>query len=263
MIALAVDSLLIARRNLAHIRQIPEKLLDVTLQPIMFVLLFAFVFGGVIAVPGGNYREYLIAGILVQTVAFGMIGPGTSLATDLKEGIVDRFRTLPIARSSFLFGHMLAEFAGMVLAITILSLSGLIVGWRIESNPLHAVAGYALMLCFALAMVWVGLLVGVTVRSPDAVMGVGFTVVFPLTFVASTFVPVGGLPNGLRQFAEWNPISALAAAARTQFGNPTAPLHDPAWSLAHPVVYSLAWTLLILAVCVPLTIRRFRVRTSD
>ena len=262
MIALASDSLVFARRNLAHIRQIPEKLLDVTLQPIMFVLLFAFVFGGVIAVPGGNYREYLIAGILVQTIAFGVIGPGTSIATDLTEGIVDRFRTLPISRSAFLLGHMLAEFAGMALAITILSISGLIVGWRIESNPLHAVAGYALMLCFALVIVWVGLLVGVSVRSPDAVMGVGFTVVFPLTFVASTFVPLGGLPAGLRQFAEWNPISSLAAAGRGQFGNPTAIPHDPAWPLTHPVIYSLAWSAAILAVCVPLTIRRFRTRTS-
>ena len=145
MTALVADSFLIARRNLAHIRQIPEKLLDVTLQPLMFVLLFAFVFGGVIAVPGGNYRQYLIGGILVQTIAFGMIGPGTSLATDLREGIVDRFRTLPISRSAFLLGHMIAELAGMVLAITILSLSGLLVGWRIDSDPLHAVAGYAIM----------------------------------------------------------------------------------------------------------------------
>ena len=130
---LVSDSLALAGRNLEHVRQIPEKLLDVTLQPIMFVLLFAFVFGGVIAVPGGNYREYLIGGILVQTVAFGMIGPGTSLATDLKEGIVDRFRTLPMARSAFLVGHMLAEFAGMAVAITILSISGLIVGSRSSS----------------------------------------------------------------------------------------------------------------------------------
>lgn len=262
MIALAADTLVFARRNLAHIRQIPEKLLDVTLQPIMFVLLFAFVFGGVIAVPGGNYREYLIAGILVQTIAFGMIGPGTSLATDLTEGVVDRFRTLPIARSAFLLGHMLAEFAGMVLAITILSISGLIVGWRIQSNPFHAAAGYAVMLFFALAMVWVGLLIGVSVRSPDAVMGLGFTVIFPLTFVASTFVPLAGLPAGLRQFAEWNPISSIAAAGRGQFGNPTAIPNDPAWPMLHPVAYGLVWTAAILAVCVPLTVHRFRVRTS-
>src|SRR5262245_12466422 len=158
------DSLVIARRSIEHVRQIPEKLLDVTLQPLMFVLLFAFVFGGVIGVPDGNYREYLIGGILVQTIAFGMMGPGASLATDLKEGIVDRFRTLPMARSAFLVGHMLAEFVGMVIAITILSVAGLIVGWGIHDGVAHALAGYGLMLVFALAMVWIGLLVGVSVR---------------------------------------------------------------------------------------------------
>jgi ABC-2 type transport system permease protein len=262
MTAVVTDTLLIARRNLAHIRQVPEKLLDVTLQPLMFVLLFAFVFGGVIGVPGGNYREYLIGGILVQTIAFGMMGPGTSLATDLKEGIVDRFRTLPMARSAFLLGHMLAEWLGMMLAITILSLSGLIVGWRIHTGVGHALAGYALMLVFALAMVWIGLLIGVTVRSADAVMGIGFVIVFPLTFVASTFVPIGGLPSGLRQFAEWNPISALSAAVRQEFGNPTAIPHGAAWPLLHPVPYSLVGCALILAVVVPLTIRQYRVRTS-
>ncbi len=263
MSVIATDSLLLARRNLAHIRQIPEKLLDVTLQPIMFVLLFAFVFGGVIGVPGGNYREYLIGGILVQTIAFGMMGPGTSLATDLTEGIVDRFRTLPMARTAFLIGHMLAELAGMILAITILSLSGLIVGWRIHAGVGDALLGYGLLVFFALAMVWVGLLVGVTVRSADAVMGVGFMVVFPLTFVASTFVPIAGLPAGLEQFAEWNPISALAAATRTQFGNPTAIPVGAAWSLQHAVLYSVLWCLLILAVAVPLTVRGYRKRTAD
>jgi len=257
------DSLLLARRNLAHIRQIPEKLLDVTLQPIMFVLLFAFVFGGVIGVPGGNYREYLIGGILIQTIAFGMIGPGTSLATDLTEGIVDRFRTLPMARTAFLLGHMLAELAGMILAITILSISGFIVGWGIHAGIAHALVGYGLLVTFALAMVWVGLLVGVSVRSADAVMGVGFMVVFPLTFVASTFVPIGGLPAGLEQFAEWNPISALAAAARTQFGNPTAIPDGASWPLLHPVLYSVACCAAILAVAVPLTIRGYRKRTAD
>jgi ABC transporter DrrB family efflux protein len=263
MTQLAADSLVLARRNLAHIRQIPEKLLDVTLQPIMFVLLFAFVFGGVIAVPGGDYKEYLIGGILVQTIAFGLIGPGTSLATDLTEGIVDRFRTLPMSRSAFLLGHMLAEWAGMALAITILSVSGLIVGWRIHGGVVDAIVGYGLMLLFALAMVWVGLLVGVSVRSPDAVMGVGFMIVFPLTFVAITFVPLAGLPEGLRQFAEWNPVSALAAAARTQFGNPTALPHDPVWPLAHPVLYSILLCAAMLAVCVPLTMRGYNARTSD
>jgi ABC-2 type transport system permease protein len=260
---LASDSYVIARRNLAHVRQIPEKLIDVTLQPLMFVLLFGFVFGGVIAVPGGDYREYLIGGILVQTIAFGMIGPATALATDLTEGIVDRFRTLPMSRSSFLLGHMLAALAAMALAIVVLSASGLIVGWEIHASLLSALAGYALLLAFAFTMLWVGALVGVAVRSPDAVMGIAFLIIFPMTFLASTFVPIDGLPDGLRQIAEYNPVSSLAVAARTLFGNPTAVPHDAAWTLEHPVASSLAWCAALLAVTVPLTVRRFRAKTTD
>ncbi len=260
---LVADSLVLARRRLAHIRQVPEKLLDVTVQPLMFVLLFAFVFGGVIAVPDGNYREYLIGGILIQTIAFGMMGPATSIATDLTEGVIDRFRTLPMSRSAYLVGHIFAEFAGMMLAIAVLSASGLIVGWGIHSSLADAIGAYALLAAFAFVMIWIGTLVGVVVRTPDAVMGVGFIVVFPLTFLASTFVPVEGLPDGLRQVAEWNPISALAAAARTLFGNPVAPADAAAWPLAHPVASALLWCLALLAVAVPLTISAFRARTSD
>lgn len=259
---LVADSLVIARRSLAHIRQMPEKLLDVTVQPLMFVLLFSFVFGSAIAVPDGSYHAFMIGGILIQTIAFGMMGPGTSIATDLTEGIVDRFRTLPMSRSAFLVGHIFAELGGMLLAITILTVSGLAVGWTIGSSPADAVAGYALLVLFAFTMIWIGTLLGVLVRSADAVMGVGFIVVFPLTFVAGTFVPTGGLPDGLRQVAEWNPISALAAATRTLFGNPTALSEGVAWPLAHPVASSLLWCLALLAVVVPLTIRAFRARTS-
>ena len=260
---LGSDSLVYAKRRAAHIRQIPEKLIDVTVQPLMFVLLFAFVFGGVIAVPGGNYREYLIGGILVQTLAFGMMGPASSMATDLTEGIVDRFRTLPGSRSAFLLGHLIAELAGMVLAITVLSLSGLLVGWEIHSDLLHAMAGYGLLITFAFAMLWIGTLIGVVVRSPDAVMGVGFLIVFPMTFLASTFVPIDGFPNGLQQVAEWNPISALAAATRDLFGNPTAISAGAPWPMAHPILASLAWCAVLSAIAIPLTLRAFRSRTTD
>jgi ABC-2 type transport system permease protein len=260
---LLADSLVIARRSLSHVRQIPEKLIDVTLQPLMFVLLFAFVFGGVIAVPGGDYREYLLGGILVQTIAFGMVGPATALATDLTEGIVDRFRSLPMSRASFLLGHMIAALAAMALALFTLTVSGLIVGWEIHADLPHALAGYGLLIAFAFAMLWVGALVGVIVRSPDAVMGIAFLIVFPLTFLASTFVPIDGLPDGLRQIAEYNPISSLAAATRDLFGNPNAVPEGAPWTLAHPVASSLVWCATLLAVAVPLTVRRFRAKTTD
>jgi ABC transporter DrrB family efflux protein len=260
---LASDAWVLAKRQFAHIRQIPEKLLDVTLQPLMFVLLFAFVFGGVISVPGGgDYHEYLIGGILVQTLAFGMMGPGVSIATDLGEGIIDRFSSLPMSRPAYLIGHLTAEFCATILAVTIMVLTGLIVGWGISSSVLEALACFGLLFLIAIAMIWLGTLVGVLVRSPDAVQGIAFVAVFPVTFVANTFVPVGGLPDGLRQVAEYNPVSAWAAAVRTLFGNPTAIPDGAAWPLEHSVVASIAWCVAILAIVVPLTVRAYRKRTT-
>jgi ABC-2 type transport system permease protein len=228
----------------------------------MFVLLFGFVFGGVIAIPDGHYREYLMGGILVQTIAFGIVGPATALATDLSEGIVDRFRTLPMARSSFLLGHMLAALAAMAVSIAVLSVSGLALGWRVRAGLPDAAAGFAILLAFAFAMLWVGGLIGVSVRSPDAVMGIAFLIIFPLTFLASTFVPLEGLPDGLRELAEYNPVTLLAAAVRDLFGNPTALPADVPWPLAHAVASSLAWCAGLLAAAVPLTLSRYRAKTT-
>jgi ABC-2 type transport system permease protein len=257
------DSWVLAKRQFAHIRQIPEKLFDVTLQPVMFVLLFAYVFGGVIHIPGGgDYHEYLIGGILVQTLVFGLMGPGTSMATDLGEGIIDRFTSLPMSRPAYLIGHLTAEFCATLLAITIMIISGLIVGWGISSTPLEAIGGFGMLFLLAIAMIWVGTLIGVLVRSADAVQGIAFVTVFPLTFVANTFVPVSGLPDGLRQVAEYNPVSCWSAAVRTLFGNPTAIPSGAAWPLEHPVLAGLIWCVAILAVVVPVTLRAFRNRTT-
>ena len=199
------DSLVLARRNLAHIRQIPEKLIDVTLQPLMFVVLFAYVFGGAIAVPGGgDYHAYLMGGIFIQTLVFGVIGPGTAMATDLSEGFLDRFRSLPTARSAFLLGRVLAEMAASLVAITVMTVAGLIVGWRIDADLAHAVAGYGLLTLIAFTMLWVGMLLGLLARAPDAVTGIAFVAVFPLTFVANAFVPVSALP-GPADVRRYNP----------------------------------------------------------
>jgi ABC-2 type transport system permease protein len=141
------DALVLARRNLAHVRQIPEKLIDVTVQPLVFVLLFAYVFGGVIAVPGGSYREYLVGGVLVQTLAFGIMGPAMSIATDLTEGIVDRFRSLPMSRAAYLLGHLLAELCAASIALVVMVASGLVVGWRIHEDVPHAVAAFGSCSC--------------------------------------------------------------------------------------------------------------------
>jgi ABC-2 type transport system permease protein len=256
------DTLVIASRSAAHIRQIPEKLFDVTLQPLMFVLLFAYVFGGAIHIEGGSYREYLVGGILVQTIFFGMMGPGISMATDLKEGVLERFRTLPMSRPAFLFGHLTAEVSAMVLALVIMTISGLIVGWGISAGFASAVAGYGLLLLIAALSLWLGTLLGIVARSPDAVQGVAFLVIFPLTFLSSAFVGTGTLPDGLRQVAEYNPISAMAGAVRTLFGNPTAIPADAVWPLAHPVLASVLWCVAGLAVVVPITLRLYRRRMT-
>jgi ABC-2 type transport system permease protein len=256
------DSLVLARRNLSHVRQIPEKLLDVTVQPLMFVLLFAYVFGGAIAVPGGNYHEYLMGGIFIQTLTFGIMGPAMSVATDLSEGVLDRFRSLPMARSAFLVGHVLAELAAALLGLTVMTVAGLIVGWRIHTDVPHALAGFGLLILVAFAMLWLGMLLGSIVRSADAAQGIVFIVIFPLTFVANAFVPAGTLPKVLQHVSDWNPVSALAAGIRTLFGNPTATPDGAAWPLQHPVASSLIWCAVLLAVSVPLAVAAYRRRTE-
>ncbi len=257
------DTLVFARRNLEHIRQIPEKLLDVTIQPLMFVLLFAYVFGGAIAVDGGNYREYIIGGILVQSLAFGMMGPATAIATDLTEGVIDRFRSLPARRAAYLLGHYVAELAGMLLSMAVLLGAGLIVGWRTHQDVWHVSGAVLLLVAFASAMIWVGTWIGMMVRSPDAVMGVAFVVVFPLTFLSSAFVPIGSLPNALQWVASWNPIGVMVGAVRELFGNPVAPITKHAWPLDHPVLTSFLYSAVVLGVAVVATLRRYQARTTD
>jgi ABC-2 type transport system permease protein len=257
------DTLVFAARNLEHIRQIPEKLLDVTLQPIMFVLLFSFVFGGAIAVTGGTYREYLMGGIIIQSLTFGLNGPATSMANDLTEGIVDRFRSLPARRSAYLSGHFVAELAGLTLSIVILLVAGLIVGWRVQSSPLEFLLAIVLLLAYSAAMVWIGTWIGVIVRSADAVMGIAFTIVFPLTFVSNAFVPIQTMPKALQYFAVWNPVSVLVQATRELFGNPTTPTTLNSWPLEHAVPAAFAYCAILLAVAVPMALRRYRARTSD
>jgi len=262
MATLASDTLVFARRNLEHIRQIPEKLLDVTIQPVMFVLLFAYVFGGAIDV-GGSYREYLIGGIVIQSIAFGMMGPATSIATDLSEGVIDRFRTLPARRSAYLLGHFVAELAGMALAIVILLGTGLLVGWRTHNSAVEVGGAIVLLVAFAAAMTWVGTWIGMLVRSPDAVMGIAFVAVFPLTFVSNAFVPIDSMPDVLQWLASWNPMSAMVAAVRELFGNPAAPVAKDVWPMQQPVAAAAIYCALLLAVAVPLSLRRFRTRTRD
>ena len=251
------DVWVIARRGLTHMKRQPEALSDATIQPIMFVLLFAYVFGGAIDVPGGgNYREFLMGGIMAQTLVFTAFGVAMSIANDRKNQAVDRFRSLPIAKGAVLGGHAVANLIKSFLPIAIMSISGLIIGWRIRSSVVDAVAGYFLMVAFAFAMIWVGVLLGSLVGTPEGVQGIAFVALFPITFIASTFVPVASMPGPLKVVAQWNPVTTLSDALRELFGNPNTPTQagDP-WSIANPVAYTWLWIIGVIVVCAPLAVR--------
>ena len=253
------DTLVIARRGLLHMRRQPEALADATIQPIMFVLLFAFVFGGAIGVPGGgSYREFLMGGIFAQTIVFGAFGVAIALAHDRTNGAIDRFHSLPIARGTVLGGHAVANLIKSLLPIVLMSITGLIIGWRIHTSVPEAIGAYALMIAFSFAIIWVGVLLGSIVGTPEGVQGVAFVAIFPITFVASTFVPTHTLPSVLRTFAEWNPVTALAGALRHLFGNPGGALPAGPWPLAHPVEYALIWAVGIVVVCAPIAVRAYQ-----
>lgn len=259
------DSLTVAKRNVIKIKRVPDVLIFSTLSPIMFVLLFAYVFGAAISVPGlaGGYREFLIGGIFVQTVVLGSTFTGLSLAEDMQKGLIDRFRSLPMAPSSVLVGRTVSDIVINVVSLVVMSLTGLVVGWRIRGSFLDAVLAYVLMLLFAYAISWIMAVVGLLVRTPEVFNNASFIVIFPLTFLANTFVPIEDLPTVLRVFAEWNPVSALAQATRELFGNtiPGAPASQ-AWSMQHPVATSLIWVVVILAVFVPVSLRQYKKTVS-
>ena len=227
------DTWVVAKRGLIHMKRQPEALSDATVQPIMFVLLFGFVFGGAIGVPGGSYREFLMGGIFAQTIVFTAFGVAMAIANDFKNQAVDRFRSLPIARGAVLGGHAVANLAKTVLPIVIMSVCGLLVGWRIDGGLLDAIAGYGLMLTFAFAMIWVGVLLGSVVGTPEGVTGLGFVALFPLTFLASTFVPVNTMPPALQTVAEWNPVSTLVGRHPRAVRQPS-PTRDAGRPVAEP-----------------------------
>ncbi|GAB2839152.1 ABC transporter permease [Lentzea nigeriaca] len=247
------DGSVVAKRNLIKIKRVPDLLVFSTAAPIMFVLLFAYVFGGSIEIPGMDYREFLMAGIFAQTVLFGATITGSGLAEDITKGIIDRFRSLPMARSAVLIGRTTSDLVNNALVIVIMMITGLIVGWRIHSSPLEALAAVGILLLFAYAFSWAMAWIGLLVRSPEVFNNASFIFIFPITYIANTFVQSERLPSVLRHIAEWNPVSAVTLAARELFGN-TSPLQTPpdVWPLQHPVLASLGWVVIFLLIFVPL-----------
>ncbi len=252
------DGAVVAKRNLIKIKRVPEILIWTTMSPIMFVLLFAFVFGGSIDIPGVNYREYLIAGVFAQTVIFGSTFTGAGLAEDMTKGIIDRFRSLPMSRSAVLVGRTGSDIFYNLTSIFVMSIAGLIVGWRIRTSPLDAIGGFLLLLLFAYAISWIMAYVGLKVASLEVVQNASFMVIMPLTFIANTFVASEALPGPLQTFAEWNPVSAVAQAAREAFGNTGSMPTPDVWSLANPFLYTIICVGVILAIFVPLSMRQYK-----
>jgi ABC-2 type transport system permease protein len=258
--AAASDGAQVAKRNLIKIKRVPEIMVWLLMSPIMFVLLFAYVFGGSIPIPGleGGYREFLIAGIFAQTVVFGATFTGAGIAEDMQKGIIDRFRSLPMSRSAVLVGRTVSDVLYNVLSLVVMALTGLLVGWRIRGSLLDALFGFLLLLLFAYAFSWVMACVGLLVPSVEVVNNASFMVIFPVTFVSNAFVPLENLPGPLQAFAQWNPVSTVTQTAREAFGNvnPIMPPPD-VWPMRNAALYTLLWVVIILAVFAPLAVRLY------
>ena len=260
---LIADVAVMTRRVLARIAREPETLMDVTIQPLIFVLLFAYVFGGAIPLPGGgNYHEYLIGGMLAMGLAMTAPGTAVALVTDMSSGLIDRFRSLPTSRSAVLAGRTIADLVTQVIGTAVVAAVGLAIGWRIHSSVGDAAAAFGLALLFGYAFTWVGAWLGMMLRSPEAAQQMGFVLFLPLTFVSNAFVPTQGMPGWLQPIAEWNPMSALAAAARSLFGNPNPAASVQAWPMQHPELAVLGWSAVLLAVFAPLAVRLYRRKSA-
>ena len=250
MTRLVPDTLVMAERNLVRLPRAPDLLLGFTVQPIMFVLLFVYVFGGAIETPGyDDYVDFLIPGILAQNIAFGGFVTALGLAEDMTKGLIDRFRSLPTARASVLAGRTVADVVTNTLSIVVLLVTGLIIGFGFDAGPLEVLAGVGLLLLFGFAFSWIFALIGLSVSSPEAANGIGFTLIFPITFISSAFVPVESMPAGLQEVAAANPVSTVVDGLRSLWlGTPAG---DDIW-------LSVVWCVVLAAVFAPLAVAKYR-----
>ncbi|MGI9100794.1 MAG: ABC transporter permease [Solirubrobacteraceae bacterium] len=246
---LVSDTMVVAERNLVRLTRAPDLLLAFTVQPVMFVLLFVYVFGGAISTPGYSYEDFLLPGIIVQNIAFGGFVTALGLNEDLQKGLIDRFRSLPMARPAVLAGRTLADVVTNSLSIAVLLVTGLIIGFSFDASPVEIVAGFGLLLLFGYAFSWVFAWLGMLVSSPEAANSVGFIAVFPLTFISSAFVPTESMPDWMKTFADVNPFTTLVDAMRSLWLD--APANSDVWA-------SFVWCFVIFAIFAPLAVARYR-----
>jgi ABC-2 type transport system permease protein/oleandomycin transport system permease protein len=246
---LVTDTLIIAERNLIRLPRKPELLIAFTVQPIMFVLLFRYVFGGAIRTSGISYVDYLIPGIIVQNIAFGGFVTALGLNEDVHKGLIDRFRSLPMARAAVLAGRTLADVVTNLLSVCVLVITGVIIGFSFHSSVIDVIAGFGLLLLFGYAFSWVFALVGLIASTPESANSAGFIAVFPLTFISSAFVPVNTMPSVLKAFANVNPFTIVVDAMRALWTG--QPAGNYVWG-------AVVWALVILVVFAPLAVARYR-----
>jgi ABC transporter DrrB family efflux protein len=255
------DVWVLTRRSLARIRREPQTLADVTIQPVIFVLLFAYVFGGAIGLAGGgSYHSYLIGGMLGMSLAQTAPGTAVAVVSDMETGLIDRFRSLPMSRAAVLTARTIADLLTQVIGAVVVSLVGLAIGWRVTGGVGHAVEAFALALLFGYAFTWVGVFLGMLMSSAETAQQVGFIIFLPLTFLSSAFVTTQSMPGWLQPVAEWNPMSSLAAACRSLFGNPNPAALVHAWPEQHPELAVVCWSLGLVLVFAPLAVRLYRTK---
>jgi ABC-2 type transport system permease protein len=260
----ARDVAILTGRNLVHVAREPLQLSDVTVQPFLFTLLFVYVFGAGIVLPGGgSYRAFAIAGLLALNLTTSSMGTAVGLTTDLNGGIIDRFRTLPMWRPAVLVGRSFADLLASVVCCAIVAATGLLIGWRPEGGVLATLAGFGVFLLFSYALSWACACLGIVSKGAESAQGIALIVVFPLAIISNALVATEGMPTLLRIFAEWNPVSAVTAAARELFHNPNPSASIAAWPMQHPVAASLLWSIALLMIFAPLASHLYRRRTTD
>lgn len=260
------DVWVMTRRNLVHIAREPMQLSDVTVQPVLFTVLFVYIFGAGMSLPGGgSYKQFAIAGLLTMNLVTSSMGTGVGLATDLSTGMIERFRTLPMWRASVLVGRTVSDLLSAAVCSAIVALTGLVVGWRPGpgTGMMSVLAAFGVGLFFSYALTWPTACLGLLAKAPESAMSIGFVLIFPLAFVSDALVPTLHMPAWLRLVADWNPVSSVTSSIRDLFGNPNpVPLHS-GWPVEHPLAAALAWSVALIVICAPLAAYLFRRRTTD
>jgi ABC-2 type transport system permease protein/oleandomycin transport system permease protein len=255
-----LDAWVLARRSIVQTVRVPDLLVFVTIQPVMFVLLFRYVFGGAIQVPGGEYVNFLMPGIFVQTVAFGGVTTGVGLAEDMQRGLVDRFRSLPMSSSAVLTGRTIGDLARNLFTVLVMLAVGFAVGFRPHSTVAEVLLALLVLIGFSFAFSWISAVIGISVRSVEAAQQAGFIWLFPLTFASSAFVPIATMPDWLQAFAKHNPVTVVSDSLRGLFHvDPSLTAADTRWAL----IQSAAWIVGILVVFVPFSVARYRRTTRN